>query len=282
MSKKICLLYSGGLDSYIMYHIAKQETDDVVAIYYDHGQPVAEEEMKLLPDFVQVRRVDWMSEDNAPRAQPGRREGAVMIPGRNMAMAVLCACQELPDEIWIGALKGETHKKGTDKNFIFLEKMHELVNYVLGPFKADGIKFHYPLAERGLDKLGEVKWALANGLTKEQLMATRSCHDPRYHACGNCFQCIKRWSVFGECGFEEPYNESPIKSEVGVKFINDLINCELGRDDYYEPDTRAEMMPMLVQTYLNNPELLDPSTVELFGMLRDSGSKWFEIANETN
>lgn len=272
--KKIVILYSGGLDSYIMAHMAqrKHPEAEVVAVYYDHGQPVAQAEMALLPGFVQVRRVDWMNEANGPIAQPGRREGAIMIPGRNMAMAVLAACQELPDEIWLGALHGETHAKGTDKNFTFLEKMSELVNYVLGPFvHHNNIKFRFPLAEDKLDKLGAVEYALSTGLTPAELTATRSCHDPRYHACGNCIQCVKRWAVFGACGFGEEYNEHPLLSEFGRKFVREMLACALGQDDYYGPTTYREMLPGLLKAGIETPELFEPDTLALLDQVRSEG-----------
>lgn len=270
MSKKITILYSGGLDSYIMYHYAKinEPNAEVNCIYWDHGQPVAEREIAGLPDFVEVRKVDWLGKDKTPIAQPGRREGAIMIPGRNLVFGVLIACQELPDEIWMGALHGETHAKGTDKNYLFLDHLNATINYVVGPFRNNKyMKARFPLAEAGLDKLGEVKWALDNGLTPEMLMNTRSCHDGSTNKCGNCIQCIKRWAVFGECGFEETYDIHPLKSEFGRKFVYDMANCALGNDDYYDYDTRAEMMPFLKKYAITNPEKFDEELLERMNLI---------------
>ena len=268
---KIAVLYSGGLDSYIMYHMAKTQCsakDEVVAIYYDHGQPVAKREIAKLPDFVEVRNIDWLTESKLPVAQPGRREGAIMIPGRNLVFGTLIACQELPDEIWMGTLKGETHDKGTDKNYTFLGHLNTTVNYVLGPFKYHSpITARFPLAEAGLDKLGEVQWALANGLTKEQLVATRSCHDGDSDACGQCIQCVKRWAVFGECGFEESYDVHPLDSEFGKKFVYDLVNCALGNDEYYGQETRAEMMPWILKQAKENSAKFETRTLRLIEQL---------------
>jgi 7-cyano-7-deazaguanine synthase in queuosine biosynthesis len=269
---KISVLYSGGLDSFIMYHMAKLQhpNDEVVAIYYDHGQPVAEKEIANLPDFVEVRKVDWLSQEKTPIAQPGRREGAIMIPGRNLVFGTLIACQELPDEIWMGALKGETHEKGTDKNYTFLEHLNTTINYVLGPFKHHSpIKARFPLADAGLDKLGEVVWALDNGLTQEDLLSTRSCHDGDSDACGQCIQCIKRWAVFGECGFEEQYDVHPLESEFGKQFVYDMLNCALGNDDYYGEETRAEMIPFILFYADKYPEKYENRTLELIKQLAD-------------
>lgn len=257
MSKRIAVLYSGGLDSFIMYKMAKLQYPNaqIDAYYFDHGNPTAKKEIEKLPDFVQVRKLDWLDETNLPIEQPGRREGAIMIPGRNLVFGVLLACQELPDEIWMGTLHGETHDKGTDKNWVFLNKMSEVVNYVLGPFrKGKPIRFLFPLADAGLNKLGEVKWALENGVNIEDLINTRSCHDGSTDKCGACIQCFKRWAVFGALGYCEEYDVHPLQSEFGKQFIFDMLRCELGEDNYYGKDTRAEIVPQLIYLFKREKE----------------------------
>lgn len=263
---KIAVLYSGGLDSYIMYHMAKKThpNDEIICIYYDHGQPVAKREIENLPDFVKIKKVQWLDENNGPIAQPGRREGAIMIPGRNLVFGVLLACQELPDEIWMGTLHGETHEKGTDKNYIFLKYLNETINYVLGPFKYfSPIQVKFPLADSKLNKLEEVRWALNNGISKEDLIKTRSCHNGDTDRCGACIQCIKRWAVFGECGFTEDYDIHPLDSDFGRVFVYDLINCAVGNDNYYSEETREEMMPFILRYSKQFPEKFEKRTLEL-------------------
>jgi 7-cyano-7-deazaguanine synthase in queuosine biosynthesis len=263
--KKIAMSYSGGLDRAIMYHMAKIQNPDaeIKAVYWDHGQPNAQREIAGLPDFVEIRKVDWLGKDKQPVTQPGRREGAIMIPGRNLVFATLLACQELADEIWIGALQGELHLKGTDKNRIFQNLTSGTLSYVLSPWLPEGSNIVFPLADAKLDKLGEVKWALENGLTKEDLLKTRSCHSGDTERCGECIQCVKRWAVFGECGFSEDYDIHPLDSDFGKQFVYDLVNCALGNDDYYDETTRAEMMPYILRTFRETPELYELRTRKL-------------------
>jgi len=267
--KKIAMSYSGGLDSAIMYHMAKINNPDaeIKTIYWDHGQPNAQREIQGLPDFVEVRKVDWLGKDKQPVTQPGRREGPIMIPGRNLVFATLLACQEVADEIHIGALQGELHLKGTDKNRIFAASASATLSYVLSPWLPEGVQVKFPLADAGLDKLGEVRWALDNNLTEEDLLATRSCHSGDTERCGECIQCVKRWAVFGACGFKEDYDIHPLESDFGRKFIYDLISCELGTDDYYDAVTRAEMMPYIYETYHLNLELFEDRTLILLERL---------------
>lgn len=266
MSKKIVILYSGGLDSFIMRRIAQvtEPNAEIKCIYWDHGQPVAQKEIATLPKDIEVRKVDWLNLDGKTTvAQKGRREGAIMIPGRNLVFAVLTACEELPDEIWMGTLHGETHSKGTDKNFVFLEKTEELLNYVIGPFLQTDLTIRFPLAEMELNKSKEVTWALNNGLTQEQLTSTRSCHDGNSNGCGNCIQCFKRWCAFGENKISENYDIHPLLSDFGCKFAYDMVMCELGKDDYYEPQTRAEIIPFLKFFYKQSPEYFNDDLKKL-------------------
>jgi 7-cyano-7-deazaguanine synthase in queuosine biosynthesis len=262
--KKIAILYSGGLDSFIMYNMAKfyHPGDEIIAVYFDHGASYCKREIEKLPDFVQVRKLDWLDETHTTVTQPGRREGAIMIPGRNLVFATALVCQELPDELWIGALHGETHEKGTDKNYTFLAKMNETLNYVVGPFRNKVPMYcKFPLADLKLDKLDSVKWALTHGISREQLMRTRSCHDGSTDKCGACIQCVKRWAVFGACGFTELYDTHPLDSEFGKKFVSDLVKCELGEDDYYGEETRAEIMPHLHFMANTFPSLFEEETL---------------------
>ena len=182
----------------------------------------------------------------------GRREGKIMIPGRNLVMTVLGACKFLPDEVWLGALYGENHSKGTDKNDTFLEKSTDVLNYVIGPFLENSLTVKFPFVDAKLDKLGVLRWALANGISQDEILFSRSCHNPNHHACGNCIQCVKRWAIFGEMGFTENYAEPPYKSEFGKKFIYDMLMCELGKDDYYADFTRAEVLPYMLSHIANN------------------------------
>ena len=245
---KISILYSGGLDSRIMWELAKRNNpnDEIKLVYWDHGQPVARREIETLPNEVEIRKVDWL---NLPEQelvhQRGRREGKIMIPGRNLALAVLTACQDLPDELWIGALHGETHEKGTDKNYTFLTMLQDTLNYVIGPFLESKISVKFPLEEMGLNKMSAVSWAIEVGISPEELLKTRSCHSSTTDRCGNCIQCFKRYCAFGMSGFKEEYDVHPLMSEFGKKFVKDMLNCEAGIDDYYDEDSRAEIIPYL-------------------------------------
>jgi len=273
MKKKIGMLYSGGLDSYVMHRKAVVENPDaeIVSIYYSHGQPAAEKEIAGLPDFVEVRQIDWLGGDKKPVPKPGREEeGAIMIPGRNLMFTTAIACQELPHEIHLGAYKGETNALSTDKNYTFVEKAENVLRYVLEPYlPEDGkdIKVRFPLAEAGWSKSDIVTWALDNGITKEDLKKTKSCFDAGDDACGACIQCFKRWTAFGINGFTEETVIHPLKSEFGKQFAYELVASELGIEDTQPTDTRVGLVPFIIEFYKTNPEMYEKRTAELLDRL---------------
>lgn len=222
---KILILYSSGLDSFIMKKLAESQGHDVSCVYYQHGAPSEKEEIKLLPDNVEIRNIDWLNETRIPVAKKSNPAvGPIYIPGRNMIFALLAACQDLPDEIWLGPLVDEANDLATDKNETFRVMTNSLMNYVLSPFK-DKITLRFPFVERGWGKVECVQWALCNGITREEILSTVSCsfHDGT-KACGECFQCLKRRLVFKKCGVDicESYTD-PLTNDFGTKTMENIL-----------------------------------------------------------
>lgn len=212
---KIVILYSGGLDSFIMYHYAKAHYPDadIKCLFFDHGQAAVEAEIKALPDFVTVRKMDWLGDEIKPIAKKDDPfAGAVYIPGRNLIFGALAACQEIADEVWMGTVWDEDNPKGTDKNEKFRHDTSELLSYVLSPF-IDGVKIRFPFVEDELTKEKMVAWALDQGVAQEDILKTVSCWlQDSDKPCGECKQCSKRMLVFGLNGFSEEYVVHPLQS----------------------------------------------------------------------
>jgi 7-cyano-7-deazaguanine synthase in queuosine biosynthesis len=260
--KKIVVLYSGGLDSYILHHMAKVTEPDaeIQCIYWDHEHTAGTAEKHSLPDFVETRHCEWMSKVNGYFSKEGDPSGPIYIPGRNLVFSVLTACQYMPDEIWLGALLEEDHPGGTDKNAEFLHKTSELLTYVLGPF-TDSVKVRTPLVEHNLTKRDAVKWAIENGCTPEELMGTMSCYqqeDPYATvACGNCKQCLRRFAIFGSLGFEETYKQHPMMGEANRIWVTNLIK-ELDKCNWTKPPLLNDLWwPYIAEYIESNPTMFD-------------------------
>lgn len=260
MKKKIIVLYSSGLDSFLMWRLRHYITGtpaDFKAIYFNHGQAVANEEISHLPEAVQVRRIEWLDIQGLnPIECPGRNEGAIFIPGRNLVFAVTAACQEIPDEIWMGTLHGETHDKGTDKNYEFLARTNQTINYVLGPFlNGKQVQVKFPLADLHLNKKDLCAEALKRKVaTREEIANTYSCHSGDKQPCGECVQCVKRWAIFEELGIPQPlYQVTPPDTFRAIMMYEEMkTNGEKG---YYNQASIDEIYSTLDNYYKKFPKV---------------------------
>lgn len=248
---KIAILYSGGLDSFILYHMAKAQYPkaDVVCVFYDHGQDSVTAEIAALPDFVHVRKVDWLNvQNNAQRKESDPFAGPIYIPGRNLVFSTLVACQELPDEIWMGTMFDEDNEGATDKNETFRRLTGRVLQYVLSPFQPEGVKIRFPFVEQQMTKSVAINWAINNEVTEEELKSTTSCwHNKTGTQCGKCKQCLKRWLAMRTNGIYEDFEVDPIENQ------QEVIQ---GYVDYYNKgkanmDERVMATMILEQLYKN-------------------------------
>lgn len=247
------ILYSGGLDSYLMYRYAcfLGSSDTVTNVWYDIGQPYNFKERQAIQALglpVDIKQVDWLSESNRASGKEGSASGDIYIPGRNLVLASLAACQYTPDEVWLGALEGEIHDRATDKNFQFRDKTSELLSYVLSPF-VPSVRLSFPFAEQHWSKLDIVRLALSEwGVTKEELLVTSSCLSGEHGNCGSCVVCLRRWGIFTQLGLEELYNRDPLQTAE----LRTLVTAMLQGQHY--DDTRKQEILGAFETLSIDPE----------------------------
>lgn len=258
--KKITILYSGGLDSLIMYHLANVSGYIVRGLWYDIGQPYNEKELAALPSFVERRTLEWLTPLTGNNSVPsiegikgkGNETGQIYIPGRNAVLVTAAACMTLADEVWLGALLGETHPAATDKNDEFKSKISSLLEYTLKPFRQDApspFQVRFPLAEAGFNKLTSVAWALQTGLAKEKILATSSCLSGEPGNCGHCVVCFRRWGIFSQLGISEKYNVTPLEQASNLKILDEMFKFE---DSYYDDHRKAEILPALNEDFVDS------------------------------
>jgi len=247
--KKILILYSGGLDSFIMYHYAKKIYPGAVinCVWFDIGQSYNKKERDALPNFVDVRKIDWLKINEKLYGKSKNDSGNIFIPGRNGVFTILGASIYLPDEIWLGALRGEIHDTATDKNLSFQKKINDLLEYMFIPFNKQP-KLIFPLVSGGFGKLESVKWALENGITKEQLHNTSSCLNSEEGNCGRCVVCVRRWGIFGQLGIPEKYNIDPLQNKEALIYMLGLLTNKKHYDIYRQ----NEVIPYLKTIYKTN------------------------------
>lgn len=262
--RKILVLYSGGLDSYILYHYAKVSNPDaeVLALYWKHGQPAMWKELERLPSFVEVKNIDWLDEKNLPVPMKSKpNEGAIFIPGRNMVFITTAACQYLPNEIWMGSVANEVSAASTDKNEEFCRRLEPVLNYVLQDFIDQPIKVRIPFVENGWGKREAIVWALDNGMSKQEIANTTSCYHATDLACGNCIQCLRRWAIFKFLGIHEEYVKWPPNSPFAIETYKELLKTKKAAF-YYD-----EIVPAVKAVLQDEPYRLSSDAKELISKL---------------
>lgn len=173
--KKV-LLYSGGMDSYI---ISKLWNPDV-KLYIDYGTEQCQEEIKRLPEDVIVKRVD-MSEYI-------ESDGKNTIPLRNLLFANIAI--NYGDIVAIGGVKDDLHY---DKTRRFARKATRLFNFVLT--KEDSKrKVKVVVPYRGFTKAELLQRYIEHGGDIETLEnQSWSCYTPKGNKpCGECNPCKRR------------------------------------------------------------------------------------------
>lgn len=183
---KIVLLYSGGVDSYTLYHYIKRTYAgaSVKAIYYDFGQPYGEWEIKQLPDFVEVRKIEWLQHDKSVHTNP---DCPGIMWGREQFLTVTVFMQEKPDMICLGVLEDEWDEDMSPEH----QQATQAFLKVLNPHQFE-CEVKYPFAEMGWNKTDVIQWAIDNEL---DVQYTRTCMVSEV-PCGKCSGCVKRELAF--------------------------------------------------------------------------------------
>ena len=251
-NKSITILYSGGLDSFIMKKLAESKGYDVKLMHFDIGQGYSKKEMDAIKNSgydVEIRKVDWLRPHQELSGKQENNSGNIFIPGRNMILASLAASINLTDEIHMGGLKGEDHAKATDKNKTFIDKTNDLWSYVYSPFDTVP-KLVFPLVDNMWGKRDAVFWLYNGGYaTKEEILSTSSClSESESKNCGHCVVCCRRKYIFKQLGFEEKYEQDPLSGESNLKMIIEMLKTPdnaLDENVHYDHWRREEIIPGL-------------------------------------
>ena len=179
--KKV-LLYSGGIDSYIISKLWKPD----VRLFIDYGTKQTAEERKRLPDDVIVKEIDL--------SQYIEDDGLNTIPLRNLLFANIAI--NYGDIVAIGGVRDDLHY---DKSKRFARKATKLFNSVLSKEQSKRkIKIVVPYKHYTKQEL--VRLYVAKGGDIEKLKTESwSCHFPKNdQECGKCVPCVKKTKILGE------------------------------------------------------------------------------------
>ena len=225
--KKV-LLYSGGMDSWLISQIWKPD----IKLYVNMHTRYSEEELKRISNDNTVTIVDFplgqWEQDNA------------IIPLRNLYLVmVVCNITGNEDvEICLGATAGD---RVLDKSNVFVEKTNELLNFLYQPqwWIPEGKTIKLNIDFKSKTKSDLIRMYLEQGgAISEAFNQSFSCYNPiNGHECWHCKPCFRKFVSFELNGYK--FNSDTISTV--INYINteikpQILNGSYGRGKEEEQD----------------------------------------------
>ncbi|MEO9523361.1 MULTISPECIES: 7-cyano-7-deazaguanine synthase QueC [Marinobacter] len=214
MTDTVVVIYSGGMDSYTLLHVARARGLQVHALSFNYGQRHVRElesaaavceSLGIPHKVIDIRAMGEVMAGSSLTSEVDVPEGhyeedsmkATVVPNRNMILLSLATGYAVTvgaGAVWYGAHGGD-HAIYPDCRPEFVEKMDavcRVANYepvaVEAPFMA-------------LDKGEILAEGLKLGLDYSQ---TWTCYNGRERACGRCGSCVERLEAFASHGVTDP------------------------------------------------------------------------------
>jgi 7-cyano-7-deazaguanine synthase len=214
MTDTVVVIYSGGMDSYTLLHLARERGYQVHALSFNYGQRHVRElacarsvcETRGIPHrVIDIRAMSEVMAGSALTSDLDVPEGhyqegsmkATVVPNRNMILLSLATGYAVTlgaGAVWYGAHGGD-HAIYPDCRPEFVEKMDavcRVANYqpvaIEAPFMA-------------MDKGRILAEGLRLGLDYSQ---TWTCYNGRAQACGRCGSCVERLEAFAANDVADP------------------------------------------------------------------------------
>ena len=215
MSKKVVVIYSGGMDSYTVLHKAIQQGLTPYALTFDYGQRHVKEidvarsvcqELGINHKVIDISAINQLiggssltdsSIDVALGHYQEETMKSTVVPNRNMillSLAIGYAVSIGAEQVYYGAHSGD-HAIYPDCRPEFVEKMNDVA--AIANYEKTEIFSPY----LNSDKIGILKDGLAMGLDYSK---TWTCYNGREKACGKCGSCVERLEAFAANGVTDP------------------------------------------------------------------------------
>lgn len=214
MSETVVVIYSGGMDSFTLLHLARARGYQVHALSFDYGQRHVRELAcagKVCDDagiphkIIDIRALGAVMAGSALTSDVDVPEGhyeedsmkATVVPNRNMILLSLAtgyAVTAGASAVWYGAHGGD-HAIYPDCRPAFVEKMDAVCR--VANYEPVGIEAPF----MAMDKSEILAEGLKLGLDYSQ---TWTCYNGRDRACGRCGSCVERLEAFAAHGLVDP------------------------------------------------------------------------------
>lgn len=214
MTQTIVVIYSGGMDSFTLLHLALARGFQVHALSFDYGQRHVRElecarevcsELAIPHRVIDIRALAEVMAGSALTDDVAVPEGhyqeesmkATVVPNRNMILLSLAtgyAVTAGATAVWYGAHGGD-HAIYPDCRPGFVEKMDAVCR--IANYQAVAIEAPF----MGSDKGAILKEGIRLGLDYGK---TWTCYNGRARACGRCGSCAERLEAFASNGLSDP------------------------------------------------------------------------------
>lgn len=212
--KKV-LLYSGGMDSWLIDKIWKPD----LKIYVNLHSEYSEEELKRLPKDVKVIDFPYLSKFTLSNS---------IIPLRNLYLYCIAANETYFEdvEICLGALNGD---RINDKSQLFADKLDDLLKYLYMPQQSQegrDIQIVMPFKDNSKRELCEM-YVKQGGTLREIYENSFTCYHPQDgKECHSCKACFRKAIPFIVAGMKfMPEEKEKIK-----KYLNSYVLSHM--DDF--------------------------------------------------
>lgn len=214
MTDTVVVIYSGGMDSYTLLHLAREHGYQVHALSFNYGQRHVRElecarsvcEALGVPHkVIDIRAMSEVMAGSSLTSDIDVPEGhyeedsmkATVVPNRNMILLSLAtgyAVTAGAGAVWYGAHGGD-HAIYPDCRPEFVDKMDAVCR--VANYEPVGIEAPFMTMDKG-QILAE---GLRLGLDYAQ---TWTCYNGRERACGRCGSCVERLEAFAANGVKDP------------------------------------------------------------------------------
>ena len=215
--KKCVIPISGGLDSTVILHSARQKYE-IYAVSFDYGQRHLDAEMicaisqaglvakehKILDlgFFKQIITTSSLTNDDISVAKTkdvlGDPQTVNYVPNRNMMMLSICTAYAESvgaDTVFHGAALVDSQAGYWDGSVEFLEA----INNINKLNRRDQVTIKAPLISKSKKEIIELGFEL-----NVDFSSTWTCYEGRKQACGECPACSSRIKGFMDAGLIDP------------------------------------------------------------------------------
>ena len=187
------LLYSGGMDSWLINQIIKPDVTLFIRIHTPNNELEYQKILKLQKEGKIQNDLKIVDFDLSRFERPSQN---YFLPLRNLHFVTLAA--HYGTDIYLGATGSSTH---FDKNLTFADKSADIISYLLSESGEGPVRILLPYKDTTKTELLKI-YLDQGGDIKEAYESTVSCYTPvNDKPCMHCTSCMSKFVAFYNNGY---------------------------------------------------------------------------------